>query len=801
MAALIINRVELRNFVSHRQTSLNFDLGVTAIVGPNGAGKTSILDAISFALFSSHSRGTQDYLINRAGEEASVKLWFTSRGKQYLVEREVERRGRTRRPEARLYEVVDGSRRLIAEGVEPVLEEVGGLLGMDRALFEKVVYVKQGEIEDLVKMAASKRKEVVSRLLGIEDLQTAYDLMKGVVDGERAKLEGLEKEVAVLRQQREELRRVEEGLSEVAKELAVVEEKLRRARDKAKGLKSLLDRYEEVGRKRHELKIALVDLKSRIERGYGEAKQIEDALALLSRAEEEAARLRSAAERYEQLRTKLTELVAEEARLGERRKLAKKLEREVEEKRREVLSIKGELEGELEKVASLVQAKIGRVDEVVQLGEKLVAELEDKYRELREERERARRQVEKLAGGVAERERLLEELAGNPYECPVCKRRLSEELYVNIVARLRDEHRELSAKLIEAKEAEKRAEEGVDALKVGLERLRGLAKRAEEEYKRLKESQAELEACLSEVKGLEGKVEAAAKLREELSGLEGEHRRYLEAQGVLRASPPREELLSRLSSIKAALEELGAKIERLRREEDVLGYSEEAHARIKREVEAAEDELRELVKEQAGLESEEKHLKARRRELEEGVAKLEEKEAEKASRSRLIELLEAIRECFGKDGVQRLVRARAKPLIEHYAREYLAKFDLEYSDIKLDEDFNPTLIGPLGEQPIDSISGGERVAVAIALRLAIAKAIVEDRLELMILDEPTVHLDEARRKELVEILKKIFKEGPRALPQLIVVTHEREVEEAADLVYYVTREAGFSKVSTEARAT
>ncbi|RLF11513.1 MAG: hypothetical protein DRJ98_03190, partial [Thermoprotei archaeon] len=80
---------------------------------------------------------------------------------------------------------------------------------------------------------------------------------------------------------------------------------------------------------------------------------------------------------------------------------------------------------------------------------------------------------------------------------------------------------------------------------------------------------------------------------------------------------------------------------------------------------------------------------------------------------------------------------------------------------------------------------------------AIARALAGPRLELMMLDEPTVHLDDERRRELVEVLKKFFREGPRILPQLILVTHDREVEEAADTVYLVTRERGYSRVKSE----
>ncbi|MEM4699869.1 MAG: SMC family ATPase [Candidatus Nezhaarchaeales archaeon] len=794
---MIINRVELRNFISHRQTLLDFDLGVTAIVGPNGAGKTSILDAISFALFRSHSRGRSlDNLINRASNTASVRLWFTSGGRQYLVEREIGRRGAAEKSEARLYEVLNGSKRLIAEGARPVTEEIKSIIGMDESLFRQAAYVRQGEIESLLAREASERKKMISKLLGISDLEEAYELMRSVVSDEEARLRALEKEIEVLKSRWDELAKVEDRLKEVVKEGGLIEDRLRRARERAEGLRGLLDWYEEVGRRSREIEGTINSLLLELERKYGDAKRLEGELVSISQLEEEAARLSAIKERYELLRSELSALAAEEARLSECRRQAQRLEEEVKEGEGELSAIEEEMERELERVASLTGAAVDRAVDVAKLREGLEARLE----EVRREAEEARRRVEELLGAVAERRGLLEELAANPYECPVCERELSAELSSSIAAKLKAELEGLSARLEEARRREEGLERELEGLsKVNLSYLERLVKEARERRRRLEEGLAELGGWLRELERAERRVKELEGIRDELNRLEGDYRRYLGVLEALGMRPPKDEVLSKLASIKAAIEEVSSKVELLRRERDRLGYSAEAYAKIKSEYEAADRELKELIKRSAEIESEKRYLESRRRELEEVAAKLREREGERALRAKLVELLKGIRASFGKDGVQKLVRARATPLIEHYAREYLSKFDLEYSDIKLNEDFEPTLIGPLGEQPIDSISGGERVAVALALRLAIAKAIAEERLEFMILDEPTIHLDELRRRELVEILKRFFKEGPRTLPQLIVVTHEREVEEAADAVYYVTREAGFSKVSTEAR--
>jgi exonuclease SbcC len=62
------------------------------------------------------------------------------------------------------------------------------------------------------------------------------------------------------------------------------------------------------------------------------------------------------------------------------------------------------------------------------------------------------------------------------------------------------------------------------------------------------------------------------------------------------------------------------------------------------------------------------------------------------------------------------------------------------------------------------------------------------------MDEPTTHLDEERRKELVNILNSFFREGGRIIPQMIVITHHHEIEDVADVIYNVSKKEGCSVI-------
>jgi exonuclease SbcC len=142
--------------------------------------------------------------------------------------------------------------------------------------------------------------------------------------------------------------------------------------------------------------------------------------------------------------------------------------------------------------------------------------------------------------------------------------------------------------------------------------------------------------------------------------------------------------------------------------------------------------------------------------------------------------------------LQKQLRLTSRPLIEKFTREFFSEFNFEYSDIKLDDDYQIQLYGSMEETTLGMLSGGEKIAIAIALRLGLAKALSKGTLELMMLDEPTIHLDYQRRRDLISVFKKLG-----VIPQMIIVTHDQGLEEAADRVYEVRKEKGISKIFSQ----
>ena len=78
------------------------------------------------------------------------------------------------------------------------------------------------------------------------------------------------------------------------------------------------------------------------------------------------------------------------------------------------------------------------------------------------------------------------------------------------------------------------------------------------------------------------------------------------------------------------------------------------------------------------------------------------------------------------------------------------------------------------DRSVLKLSGGEQQ------RVAIARSLVGD-VPFIMADEPTGNLDEETEEKIIEIFKKLVKNGKG----VIVVTHSKKVAESADVVYRI----------------
>jgi len=146
------------------------------------------------------------------------------------------------------------------------------------------------------------------------------------------------------------------------------------------------------------------------------------------------------------------------------------------------------------------------------------------------------------------------------------------------------------------------------------------------------------------------------------------------------------------------------------------------------------------------------------------------------------ELEEIQNNVYNRDGpVGKSLRSWSLEVISQKASDYLEKLNTKIQRISLSEktrDVNITCYSRNTTLEIESLSGGEQVSIALALRLGMAHLLGASNLNFMILDEPTTHLDSERRKSLVNVLSQLtnINENNSSM-QFIIITHDAEIFE------------------------
>ena len=142
-------------------------------------------------------------------------------------------------------------------------------------------------------------------------------------------------------------------------------------------------------------------------------------------------------------------------------------------------------------------------------------------------------------------------------------------------------------------------------------------------------------------------------------------------------------------------------------------------------------------------------------------------------------LREVIQPTIRKSSVQKVSEA----FLDFY-RE-LSNDSIDYATI--DEEGNIDITRNGEPSPVSTLSGGETTCAALALRLAICSGLTRN--QLLLLDEPTIHLDEAYCAKLRDFL------ANHIFEQLIVVTHDSTFDTLPAKIFRVEKAGGRSTIS------
>ena len=829
--------LRISGFLSYRDTvELDFNLfELACISGHNGAGKSSLLDAITWSLFG-EARGKSSDIINLNADvkAAEVALTFEHEGNTYRVQRTLPRNKST----VLEFQIKNSEewKPLTEKTTRDTQARIEQTLRLDYETFVNASFFLQGKADQFTQQNATKRKEVLSNILGLEaweeyknrtaEKRKAIEREVDEIDGRITEIDAELAEEEIRKQRLAELEANLKGLTSARSVQESVLENIKKNTallDEQRKLTSTL--LAGLGRSQ----TALAGLETRLA-----AKQADRAsyANLVDRAKE----IESAYKEWQRFRKELEEWEKTAAQFREHEKernpLLEKIAVEkakLEEEKRSLLVDEEEVSSQQSSLGNL-KVEIANTEEAWKAAESQIAErteFESKRNEARELRSAMKVENETLKIEMNQLKERIEALkSADGATCPLCGQELSESHRKSTLKQLESDGKEKGDKyrantdetksiakqitdyelqithLSSAENERVKFASEVSQLTERVERLEGLAKDWETTgKKRLKE----VEKLLESGKYASDEQKQLAKLDKELAKLgydasahdkarekENELRSVEEEYGSLKsAKEVSKQIESEIAGLESEIENRKSEIANLEAEYQTAKSNLEQAEAQSPDLEDAERELFRVREEENKVQRELGGAQQRVDILKTQRARKKDFEKQREEFQKQIARHRTLERAFGKDGVPALLIEQALPQIETKANDLLDRLSDGQMSIrfvtqaefknKKREDLKETLdiqiSDTAGIRNYEMYSGGEAFRVNFALRLALSEILAQRkgaRLQTLVIDEGFGSQDVQGRQRLIEAINLVKND----FAKILVITHLDELKDA-----------------------
>ncbi|MGY5143265.1 MAG: AAA family ATPase [Candidatus Nitrosopumilus sp. bin_32a] len=667
----MITSIELGDFLSHSNTELNFENGVTVFVGDNGAGKSSIIDAITFALFGQHTRKSNKGLIKRGSTQGFAKIGFSINGKQFEAVRKIDSKGTLT---ATFAEIIDNERVEIAAGErkqfgESMTHEVEKVIGLDFEKLKIASIVQQGELNTIINAKPKEFKELLNAIIGIDKLDVASESMKTVNKNFREKI-------------RETIGYDDTHIEILSRDLERYQKEITESKPEKRTLES----------KQEKLKKEVDDIRKKVEMDLPKIDKIN------------------------QLESRKKEILAYA------KEAIHEIQHQINENERKIHDCEGCFEHAL--IKSDLESKILKVEEAIEDSVKKIQEMTNQTISLKE----------KLL--------LASKLHLKDDKCPVCDSSVEKLNPLFQEEHLRQEISEIQNQII-SKEKE-----------------RDMYNQKKKEFSTKLQISRDAEATLRAY-SINNKEELI-KIQEDVK---------IKKQKIpLTTNGSLVEISTIDNHAKMIFENI------LKLEDEIKGFDEHEFNILKMSVNEKQIILSQIDQQLGAISEKISKGEVQIKIIEKAIVELI------TVKEYVTNLNEIQTNIFSRDGpVATSLRSWALNAISAKASEYLTLLNTKIQRILLSEKTRDISIACYSKNEVlelESLSGGEKVSVALALRLGMASLLGASNLNLMILDEPTTHLDAERKKSLVGVLSQLSDiSNSETRMQFLIITHDAEIFE------------------------
>ena len=320
---MIINKIKLNNIRSHLDTEIDFPKGSILLSGDIGSGKSTILLALEFALFGLRKGILSGSALLRNGKnKGNVELHFSLDDKEIIIKRVLKREKTVIQDTG--YIIVNGEKKeaTATELTQKILELLNypmDLLTKGKSpIYRYTIYTPQEEMKQILLTDIDTRLDTLRRVFDIDKYKRVKENTKILTSNTKERIKEFSGRISDLEIKKEELREREKLSKNVEDKIKFLLKDLEKVRYTVNEKKSLVKSIEEEIKKLNSLKRDLEIVSFSIKHKLEEER----------RNEEEANALK---EKIKSLKSSVKDIVFVEGLLLEKEKLAKSLEKDLNE--------------------------------------------------------------------------------------------------------------------------------------------------------------------------------------------------------------------------------------------------------------------------------------------------------------------------------------------------------------------------------------------------------------------------------------------------------------------------------------
>ncbi len=804
---MILNSLVLENIRSYSHEEVEFPRGITLFEGDIGSGKSTVLMAIEFALFGLGSQKAESLLAKKVDDGYAI-LEFTVDDQKYEIKRALKRKsaGVNQDPKNSYIKTNDEKEPLspseLKQRILQILKfnEPGNPLSVSR-IFRYAVYTPQEEMKKVL-VDTKTRLETIRKAFGIEDYAIAV--------ANAIKIAGsIKLQVARFKERFSDTTQLEDKNKALDNLVVEINTKIIQLDKERKDLESkniLVDKRSKELQKQNLEKVKLEGTKDKLEEKITDDESaIESAKIDIDDAKEEVDEFKEKLDKLSKIKKPTTKTVIQ---------IRKEIEKfqKIKDELVESKTIYSELSSTILKLSKISSKNKKEIQKETTSKEKTLENISKTFEESEKEVENLKKQKTKYETNIENLKEDIGKFAKLGTKCPVCEQKITtghlkelENERKTELAKLNAELKKIVNTFFDTKKHHTELSKEIEKLESEISENQQMIPQIEE----FDEKSAKFEQIEAKIKELQiqNKVPKekfeyeSSKPVEYLSALKDALVEYENSiVMIVETEKKYEKTLKLISKYQNGLKSLEGNIAKNKKEIQIIEKQVKSFTDIDNEIRLTEQEFKEnnekINKVSALNASSKQNLENEQEKITINKEKIAESQKWKIEYIKFSEYFEWLTVFFIPAISQiekQVLLSILQSFNETYHRWYSILVEDPTKESRIDENFTPIVIQDGYEQEIGYLSGGEKTSIALAYRLTLNSLMRKEteslKSNLLILDEPTDGFSKNQLGKIREVLDELKSQ------QIVLVSHERELETYVDNIFQISKEDGISKIS------